>query len=430
MTVQQIKPYLFYHSHCPDGILAASIMLSHFKTLKHMVDPQVFPYNHGDNIDVRELKLAKSFGHRRSRILIEVYFLDILPSVEIVKNVADTGCKVYIMDHHKSAIPIIEQVLDYTNIENHFSGDKSGCGIAWHYCYGATASPGTLSTTTFHGVSSTTAQSGVSPGVSPGVSSGRAPSRRGRVRSRNHVSPGGLLRASPGTSPGTPPVPPKFTMPNPLVEFVQDRDLWNHHYKESNWVLSYLTTYCKASSTDAYVKEFERWAEETGRYTLLTSVDNKAPYLLVNEHGMRCINEGRKIFEEYHKECERIAKNFTVKKLNHPKGIYNVAITECTGRYASAVGNMLAEQQGVDFSVLYEVVTRQNGGNTQCRGIYMTLDNPENPFIYLRARGSQKNDLDLSDIIRWWDADGSTGGGHAKAAGSTSTMNKFITSFC
>ena len=113
-----------------------------------------------------------------------------------------------------------------------------------------------------------------------------------------------------------------------------------------------------------------------------------------------------------------------------PTGVYNVAVAECVGKYASAVGNILAEAPGIDFAVSYEIVTKKNGGNTNCRGIKMTLDNPENPFIYLRARGSSKNNLDLSSIIRLWDAEGSTGDGHMKAAGSTSTMNKFITSFC
>lgn len=385
------KPYIFYHSHCQDGILATAIMMNHFKTLKTVVDPQVIPYNHGDPIDVKSLKLSRSFTKNKARVLIEVYFLDILPSVDIVRSVADTGCKVYIMDHHKSAIPIVKEIIEakreivvktinsatgeydstgfitlsiprYTNVENHFTLGLSGCGIAWKFVHGQTNS-------------------------GPGF-------------------------------------------PNALVEFVQDRDLWNHNYKESNWILSYVSTYCRASSHEIYMEELEKWSRDTGHYTLLPGIKPETPCLLVNDHGMKCIAEGKRIFEKYNRECEQIAKNYVVRKLKLCDHYYNVAITECIGKYASAVGNMLAEVPGIDFAVTYEIVTARNGGGTQCRGIQLTLDNPENPYIYLRARGSTKNDLDISSIIRLWDAEGSTGGGHTKAAGSTSTMNKFVSSFC
>lgn len=411
MTHQLIKPYIFYHSHCQDGILATAVMLNHFKKQTNIIDPQVIAYNHGDPIDVKQLKISRSFTKNRDRVFIEVYFLDILPSTDIVRGVANTGCKIYIMDHHKSAIPTIKEIVEtkkdivvhsinqetgeyennssivkiprYTNIENHFAMGLSGCGIAWKYCTART----TAGTTGTIGTALRTTAAGTTACV----------------------------------------------FPNPLVEFVQDRDLWNHYYEESNWILSYLTTYCKASSPEIYMDELCRWEKDTGHYTLIspsTTSSPSAPFLFVNDHGMECIKEGKRLFEDYQKECDRIAKNHTVKKLELPTGVYNVAVAECVGKYASAVGNILAEAPGIDFAVSYEIVTKKNGGNTNCRGIKMTLDNPENPFIYLRARGSSKNNLDLSSIIRLWDAEGSTGGGHMKAAGSTSTMNKFITSFC
>jgi oligoribonuclease NrnB/cAMP/cGMP phosphodiesterase (DHH superfamily) len=179
--------------------------------------------------------------------MIEVYFLDILPSVDIVRSVADTGCKVYIMDHHKSAIPIVKEIVEakkevisktvdpitgendsvsstvlvprYPNVENHFTLGLSGCGIAWKFV----------------------------------------------SIMKNPTAPCVFL--------------------NPLVEFVQDRDLWNHNYEESNWILSYLSTHCRAVSHEIYMTELDKWSRDNGHYTIVNSTKPGTSSLLVNDHG-------------------------------------------------------------------------------------------------------------------------------------------------
>ena len=389
-----VKPYIFYHSHCTDGILATAVMMNYFTQNKKYVDYQVIPYNHGDKIDVNSLRLCKNFSKQGQKIFIEVYFLDILPGLDILRSVAETGCKIVILDHHKSAIPIIKTLLEetkqiqltninpetgfydtniatgivnrFTNIDNHFDLKLSGCGLAWKWV---------------------------------------GFQHQSRIWNRSTR--------------------------NPLVELVQDRDLWNHYYKESNWVLSYLATNKKTVDYKLYMDELLLWDVDLTDPTnkILKSTTPGVAPLVVNVHGAACLEGGRKIFENYVEECNKIASRYTVRQLKHPKGVFTVAITECPGKYASAVGNILAELPGIDFSVSYEIVTEKNGGNSQCRGIWMKLGNSD-PYIYLRARGSAESKLDLSDVIRFWDTEGSTGGGHMKAAGSTSTFGKFYSSFC
>lgn len=416
-----IKPYIFYHSHCQDGIIAAGVMMNYFEINKRYTRPHIIPYNHGDPIDVKALRISRGFTRRATSeeerntwVGIEVYFLDILPSLEILKAVADTGCKIVILDHHKSAIKIIKDILaerkeipsqdvdsdtgklikskvevpKYQNIVSGFDLDYSGCGLAWKFAKDALQ-----------------AHSSAQP-------------RAERwdailVPKREHSpSPSALFNEE----------------YNPLVEFVQDRDIWRHSYKESNWVLSYLATTKRAINPTLYAKELRLWGDMSGELTPIRSVDGSRT-LYVNDFVVDCIKQGREVFEAYHEECVKIAQSYVVKTLCHPKRDFRVAITECSGKYASAVGDILAKLPGVDFSVSYENVTETNGGNSQCRGIVMNLDNTD-PYIYLRARARGNDDVDLSEIIRYWDAEGSTGGGHAKAAGSTSTMQKFISSFC
>lgn len=466
------KPYIFYHSHCQDGIVATGVMLNYFETNKRYTRPCIVAYNHGDAIDVKALKISRGYTRRASSeeerstwINIEVYFLDILPSLEILKAVADSGCKIMILDHHKSAIKIIKDIFDervdlsvqdvdmttgktvetsikvpkYSNIVNGFDLEYSGCGLAWKYakaqCEKRTAAPPRLRHATT--AQSTVAQSSrwgalLAPQSLTRPSSGDSQDSKGSRESqdskgsRDSQDSKGSREAQEEQAPQTPTL---FCADyNPLVEFVQDRDIWRHSYKESNWVLSYLATTKRAVNPNIYAREVRLWGDMSGELTPIHSVDGSRT-LYVNPFVVECIEQGRKVFEAYLEACVKIAEDHVVKTLRHPTRDYRVAITECSGKYASAVGDILSKIPGVDFSVSYENVTELNGGNTQCRGIVMNLGN-EDPYIYLRARARNADDVDLSEIIRCWDAEGSTGGGHAKAAGSTSTMRKFTSSFC
>ena len=117
-----------YHDKCNDGYCSAAVAVKHLTkvgTRLHLL-PAVYGHSLGNTIfDLRE-DLTKS-----GEDLSKVFILDFCTNELETLALSDLGIPIVIIDHHKSAKPIMDK--EYENINTYYSEDVSGAMLTWEY---------------------------------------------------------------------------------------------------------------------------------------------------------------------------------------------------------------------------------------------------------------------------------------------------------
>lgn len=120
-----LKPdYVFYHSPCLDGLVAAWIIRNHFgeRGIKFV------PFDYGD-----PFMSTMQFDGKH------VLFVDVSIPRDAILSLAGSASHVTILDHHKTAAAALEGLNDVANITARFDMEQSGAGLAWSYVNGSRA---------------------------------------------------------------------------------------------------------------------------------------------------------------------------------------------------------------------------------------------------------------------------------------------------
>lgn len=115
--------YVLYHTACYDGFGAAFAAWKKFG-------------NKAKYIPV-------GYGHPMPAIpnASELYVVDFSYDEEILLGIADTGVKVVVLDHHKTAEQKLMGIMGLNNPEVIFDMERSGAGITWDYFHGEGTRP-------------------------------------------------------------------------------------------------------------------------------------------------------------------------------------------------------------------------------------------------------------------------------------------------
>lgn len=126
MNEQLTNPILIYHDVCADGFSAAWAFWSKYKD-----EFEYFPGKHGTselpNVQGRDVFLA-DFSYKR-------------PIIEKWLNEAKS---ITILDHHKTAIDALQDLLDNGKIGGVLDNSRSGAMIAWNWVYPGIEPPALL----------------------------------------------------------------------------------------------------------------------------------------------------------------------------------------------------------------------------------------------------------------------------------------------
>jgi hypothetical protein len=109
-------PVVFYHGNCADGMGAA---LAYYVS-KGTAEFQPCYYGIDINCDGIDPNT-------------EVYFLDFVPSKEVLIKLSLEAKQITILDHHVTAQKILEEIKDNRKIHAVFDMNRSGAGITWDY---------------------------------------------------------------------------------------------------------------------------------------------------------------------------------------------------------------------------------------------------------------------------------------------------------
>ena len=128
-TTPMNVPAVFFHHPCADGFTAAWAFWTKFP------DWEYIAATHGDLADmVSTLNEIKG-----SWMGEDIYFLDICPQKDALTQVLDLvhtgGKKVYVLDHHKSALDFLTD-MEHPALVKFCDNERSGAGLAWDYVYG------------------------------------------------------------------------------------------------------------------------------------------------------------------------------------------------------------------------------------------------------------------------------------------------------
>ena len=149
-----------------------------------------------------------------------------------------------------------------------------------------------------------------------------------------------------------------------IVKYVQDRDLWKFRYRDTKAIAAFL---------GEATKDLLTW----GRLHILLDEPSKKAV---------CINDGYSLLQKWNEEVNAIAADAK------PVGINGIGgyVVRCHGKYASDVGNVLA-QRGGTFGLTFDVSSDYNAIKYSLRSV---------------------GDLDVSAVAKKLG-----GGGHKNAAG-------------
>ena len=120
-----MKFTIFAHSHCTDGLVAASIM-KYSLQMQHNVEPEVIFVSYG-----REQE-AISKANIDSETT--VYCVDFAFNKETMLNLFKKVNIVYVLDHHKTAYENLHDLKTHYNFNFIYDVEKSGASIVRDYC--------------------------------------------------------------------------------------------------------------------------------------------------------------------------------------------------------------------------------------------------------------------------------------------------------
>ena len=121
-----MKFTIFAHSHCTDGLVAASIM-KYSLQMKHNVEPEVIFVSYGKEQEALE-KANLDLG-------THVYCVDFAFNRETTLELCKKADKVYVLDHHKTAYENLEGLSNsHYNFYLTYDVNKSGASIVNDFC--------------------------------------------------------------------------------------------------------------------------------------------------------------------------------------------------------------------------------------------------------------------------------------------------------
>ena len=120
-----MKFTIFAHSHCNDGLVAASIM-KYTLQLSHLVEPEVVFVSYGKeqeaidkaNLDSETIVYCVDFAFNREKTLELCRYTN----------------KVIVLDHHKTAHENLSCMDNINNFDFQYDVDKSGASIVYDHC--------------------------------------------------------------------------------------------------------------------------------------------------------------------------------------------------------------------------------------------------------------------------------------------------------
>ena len=120
-----MKFTIFAHSHCTDGLVAASIM-KYSLQMQHNVEPEVIFVSYGkeqEAIDKANLDSGTT-----------VYCVDFAFNRELTLELCKHAKLVYVLDHHKTAYENLHDLKTHYNFNFIYDVEKSGASIVRDYC--------------------------------------------------------------------------------------------------------------------------------------------------------------------------------------------------------------------------------------------------------------------------------------------------------
>ncbi len=109
-----------YHFPCSDGLTAAWAVRLKWPDIKFV------PSNYGDGFDL------DSFSG------LHVLMVDFTYPRDVVEQLLSVAASVTILDHHESAMKVLQPLLDEGLVEGQFDMSRSGARMAWDYCFPCT----------------------------------------------------------------------------------------------------------------------------------------------------------------------------------------------------------------------------------------------------------------------------------------------------
>lgn len=120
-----MKFIIFAHSHCTDGLVAASIMKYSIQ-MNSSVEPEVVFVSYGKEKEALEKASIDSYTI--------VYCVDFSFNKETTLELCSKADKVYVLDHHKTAYENLENLNSHYNFYFTYDVNKSGASIVRDFC--------------------------------------------------------------------------------------------------------------------------------------------------------------------------------------------------------------------------------------------------------------------------------------------------------
>ena len=122
-TLSSKSPAIVYHKGCLDGFGGAYVFY-----LKYGLTVEYFQGVY------QEFDITPLFGR-------EVYFVDFSVSADDIAILLSKGCKITVLDHHRTAIEALSGI-QHPNFINKCDMQRSGCILAWQHCFPGKSIPG------------------------------------------------------------------------------------------------------------------------------------------------------------------------------------------------------------------------------------------------------------------------------------------------
>ena len=120
-----MKITIFAHSHCTDGLVAATIM-RYALQINNLVEPEVIFVKYGKEQEAIDKANLNSYT--------TVYCVDFAFNRELTLELCRLAFKVYVLDHHKTANENLHDLKTIYNFYFIYDVNKSGASIVRDYC--------------------------------------------------------------------------------------------------------------------------------------------------------------------------------------------------------------------------------------------------------------------------------------------------------
>lgn len=120
-ATHMIPPLVLYHAQCPDGFASAWVAKRFFDGCNTAADFHPMGYGH----PVPQHAAARDV----------VYVVDYCLPEPMLRELARTVGTVYVLDHHKTNLAVIDAVADVKNVKCDFRMEHSGAWLAWNHFF-------------------------------------------------------------------------------------------------------------------------------------------------------------------------------------------------------------------------------------------------------------------------------------------------------